>query len=511
MRDLLNILDNTLEESMLSEKALTRAELVRNEGKYLEILVDIAKKGLPFEIDPGERDKYGDQALIDPSMIPALEQALASDDMGAALPKKLLLIIDGNPVTASWGALFKGTEFTGRDGQKEYNAGHLSELFMGLAVSAKFINLGADITAEQVISLAQNTSASVPPKEKTYLYTLTYPVKYPDPKSKVDTVNFLARVPVASATSFNKQLASGEFKPDLRALLASSVLYANESSSVATACQRVRQDKNNNTIDIVSDGTSDAKSTKADLILKIDGAKINLLSLKTYSSDTLGQISGLGFDQVSKWFDMSFGINLDKYQSYFDETLDPAVRYKNIAMLYDKVIFPQVKKSLENQRPGKEAAIVKQLARAANYFARGESMEDVEIVKLDDKIKSGNYKIMRFSDDLEEAMSHLDLEAKLIDKAEGRTIQIWVKPEPGEKVAKGANRLCQFRTQKMGTGYRNYFETGAMLEKLTAIEQKSQADRATDQPGITRSNVKANQDSAASGDAQSLGRARRKR
>jgi hypothetical protein len=138
-------------------------------------------------------------------------------------------------------------------------------------------------------------------------------------------------------------------------------------------------------------------------------------------------------------------------------------------------------------------------------------MEDVEIVKLDDKIKSGNYKIMRFSDDLEEAMSHLDLEAKLIDKAEGRTIQIWVKPEPGEKVAKGANRLCQFRTQKMGPGYRNYFETGAMLEKLTAIEQKSQADRATDQPGITRSNVKANQDSATSGNAQSLGRARRKR
>lgn len=509
MRDLLNILDNTLKESMLSEKALTPAELAKDGGKYLEILINFVGNNLPIEIDPSYRDQLGPHAQVDPSMLPELQQALNSDNISAVLPKKIKLIIDGKTTLVPWGAIFKGTEFTGIAGKKSYNAGHLAELFMGLAVSTKFINLGADITADQVIGMAQSTSVSLPPKEKNYQYALTQPINYPDPKSKVDTLNFFAKVPARSAEAFNNQLKSGTFEPDLEALLASSVLYANESQGVANACQRVRQDKNNNAIDVVSDGTSDAKGTKADLTLKIDGTKVNLLSLKTYSTETLGQISGIGFDQVSKWFNVSFGINLDKYRSYFDETLDPDVRYKNIAMLYDKVIFPQIQKSLENQVPGKEAAIVRQLARAANYFARGESMEDVEIVKLDDKIKSGNYKIMRFSDDLEEAMSHLDLEARLINKGEGRTIQIWAKPEPDEKVAKGANRLCQFRTQKMGDSYRNYFETGSMLEKLTSVEQKAKDARATDQPGITRSNVKANRDKTAAGDTQSLGRKRR--
>ena len=180
-------------------------------------------------------------------------------------------------------------------------------------------------------------------------------------------------------------------------------------------------------------------------------------------------------------------------------------------MLYDQVIFPQIEKSLATQSPGKEAAIVKQLARAANYFARGEAMEDVEIVKLDDKIKSGNYKILRFSDDLYDAMKHLDLEAKLINTGKGRTIQIWVKPEADEKVSKSANKLCQFRTQKMGDSYRNYFETGAMLEKLTQIEQQAQTQRKTDQPGVSRTDLKAAPDEPKKyGTEKTLGRPRQR-
>lgn len=509
MRDLLNLIDQILNEALIAEKALTPSELAKHNGQYLEILISVVGNNLPVEIDPGYRDQFGEYAQIDPSMLPALEQALKSDNIQAALPKKVDLIIDGKKVPASWGAIFKGEKFTGLAGKKEYNAGHLAELFMGLAVSAKFVNLGQDVTAQQVIDMASSATAEVPAKQKNYQFTLSRSIRYPDPGSKTDTLNFLAKVPARSAQAFIKQIKRGSFESDLQSLLASSVLYANESQGVANACQKVRIDKNNNNIDVISDGTSDAKGTKADLTLKVDGTKVNLLSLKTYSTDTLGQISGIGFEQVSKWFKTSFGIDLSKYQSLFDETLDPAVRYKNIAMLYDKVIFPQIEKSLENQSPGKEAAIVKQLAQAANYFARGESLENIEIVKLDDKIKSGNYKILRFSDDLYEAMKNLDLEAKLIGSGEGRTIQIWVKPDPEVSTAKGANKLCQFRTQKMGDSYRNYFETGAMLEKLTEIERKAQADRETDQPGIRRSDVKAAPRSK-SGTEKELGRQRRR-
>lgn len=496
---------------LVNEAALTPAELAKHGGKYLEILIQFAGNKLPVAIDPAYRDRLGTNAQIDPNMVPELEQALRSDNIQTALPRQVDLIINGKKTTVPWGAIFKSAEFTGIAGKKSYNAGHLAELFMGLAVSAKFFNLGQDITTQQVIDMASSAQAEVPAKQKNYQFSLSRPIKYPEPGSKTDTLNFLAKVPARSAEAFISQLQAGQFEPDLESLLASSVLYANESTGVANACQRVRQDKNNNVIDVVSDGTTDAKGTKADLTLKVDGTKVNLLSLKTFSTETLGQISGIGFDQVSRWFKTSFGIDLDKYQSLFDETLDPEVRYKNIAMLYDKVIFPQIEKSLSTQSPGKEAAIVRQLASAANYFARGESLEDVEIVKLDDKIKSGNYKILRFSDDLYDAMKHLDLEAKLVGSGQGRTIQIWVKPQADEKVAKGANKLCQFRTQKMGDSYRNYFETGAMLEKLTEVEKQARAEKATDQPGIQRTSIKAAPEEPKKyGTEKTLGRKRQK-
>ena len=111
------------------------------------------------------------------------------------------------------------------------------------------------------------------------------------------------------------------------------------------------------------------------------------------------------------------------------------------------------------------------MADAAHFHARGESLEDVEIVKLDDSVSSGNYKILKFSDSLKDAMMQLDLDVRYIGKGQGRTIQIWVKPEADEKVARGANRICQFRTQKMGDSYRNYYEIGPMMELLTKVDE----------------------------------------
>jgi len=245
---------------------------------------------------------------------------------------------------------------------------------------------------------------------------------------------------------------------------------------VDRACDKVRNDKNSNKIYVLSDGV---KGTKADLTLKIDGTNIRLLSLKTFSTETLGQISGVTMDALNKWFKTSFGLDVSKYSELFDPALGNEKIFKNVLRLYSDVIYPVVKKEVENQSPGQEAKIVRQLAAAAKYHARGEDDEDVDVVKLDDKIKDGNYKILKFSDDLYEAMKHLDLEASLVDTgANGRTIVISVKPAPGEKVPKGSNRLCKFRTQKMGKAYRNYYEIGPMMEKLTELPSRVGIDQA---------------------------------
>ena len=379
---------------------------------------------------------------------------------------------------------------------------------MGLAVTGRFANAGNAVTLDQIIAMAGHVEAGTVPGSQTMQFTLKRDIVYSDPASKVDKLNFVAKVPYGSATQFIQQLQTQKFDNILQNVFASAVLYANQSEAVDRACERVRSDRNSNQIDIISDGV---KGTKADLTLKIDGDSVRLLSLKTFSTETLGQISGVTFDAVNKWFTTSFGLNLDRYQNLFNPGLGNEKIFKNILMLYSDVIFPVVKYKIENQTPGQEAKIVRQLAAAANYHARGEDNEDVDVVKLDDKIKEGNYKILKFSDDLYEAMKHLDLEASLIDTgANGRTIVISVKPKPGESVPQGSNRLCKFRTQKMGKSYRNYFEIGPMMEKLTELPARVGIDVKPGQrvtgPGARA--ARANKDADLSVDT--LGRRRRR-
>lgn len=463
-----------LRDIVLTETKLIASQLAKYNGKYLGILIDLAKAGTPLTVDPTERTKFGQTIKILDASIKDLETALYSDDIKANLPKKILIQTDQGKIYAPLGIIFKGKEFTGAEERKAYNTGHLAELFMGLCVSAKFFNLGQAITANQVRQMLSFVDNRI--DGKNYVFEMTRVINYPDINNKSDTLKFLGRVPARSAEAFIEQSKTG-FDADLTAVLNSAVGYVNEAESVDQSARRVREDKNNNIIEVVSDGTTEAKGTKADLVLKVDNKKVNLLSLKTFSTDTLGQFSGLTFENLYKWFMYNFGIDITPYKAQFDPSQDSEVIYKNLLNLYDQIIYPEVQRMVEDQRPGEEAKIVRQFARAANIYARGEKLEDVEIVKLDDKVSQGNYKILRFSDDLEEAMTHLDLETRYVGKGQGRTIQIWVKPAPGEKVAKGANRLCQFRTQKMGDAYRNYFESGPALEALTVVARRGEGTR----------------------------------
>lgn len=357
---------------------------------------------------------------------------------------------------------------------KPYNTGHLAELFMGLAVTAKFFNLGNPITVSQMVDMFTFSQVNSHTNPKTgkitsnIVFTISRDITYPVTiKGKPDHLTFRGVIPGKSAEAFMAQVNTRKFTADIQSVMASSVLYVNEAPSVAESIKKTQNDPNTNQIHITSDGTSDSKMTKADLILTIDGKKINLFSLKTYSSDTLGQISGVTFDQVSRWFQTSFNIDISQHKTQIELAKTPEDGFEMLLRLYD-IYFPEIKYLLDKQTPGQEADIVRHLAKAANFHARGASGEDVEIVKLDDKIKEGNYKILRFSDDLVDAMTKLDLDATMNSGAKNRTIQIWVKPDETNGLKK-ANKLCQFRTQKMGKAYRNYFESGPMLEKLTQI------------------------------------------
>jgi hypothetical protein len=467
-------------EVFIVEAGLSPAELKKYDFKYLRVLRDLGNSKTPLEIIPAKRDQYGNTVTLTPKSVEFLNKFFSpeNDSPMADIPPSSMQVYvtkdDGTQETQviQTSSLFKSGVFKGTENQteggKDYNAGHLTELFMGLAVSAKFFAAGAQITKQQILDMFGHMDTHS--HEKTVEFTTTRTIVYPERNNKNDSLYFSAKIPTGSAESFIRQYNAGKRGEDLEALLSSAVLYCNESASVKTACEKVYQDKNNNRIDIASDGTGDATSTKADLTLKVDGAKVNLLSLKTYSTKTLGQMSGLKFSTLKTYFDTAFGFDLSPYASNFDESLPKEQLVKNLINLYDTVIFPNVQETVELQKPGTEAEIVKKLGRAALLFARGEKMEDVEVVKLNDKLSTGDYKVLRFSDDLPEVMKHYDLVAKKVGEgANGRTIQIWVKPAPGERVVRNSHMLCQFRSQLQGGYMRNNFETGAILEALTEV------------------------------------------
>lgn len=458
----------------LNEAGLEQSELAKHGGKYLDILVTLASAG-PVEVTPEKRVKYGNVVTLTTATVDALNLTKTS---GAPLPPKpefsYIDPVSNQPKQefGSWGALYKSSKFTALSGKKEYNAGHLNELITGFAVTRKFLAIDNPITTAQVLELMKQATTSVNQKDgvksTSIRFDLTTKVNYDS--GKEDDLSFVGVVPSMSAESFIKFLSKGTLPGDLNSLLASSVKFVNEAQSVKEAIETVKADPNNNRIDVTSDGTSDAKSTKADLKLLIDGSEKVLLSLKTSSTDTIGQISGLSFTNLKTFFEKGFNLNIntDEYRDWFDATKTKEEVTQNLFKLYD-TIFNSIKAQIENHTPGAETAIVKQLAAAANYFARGDKNEAVDVVKLDDNIGQGNYKILRFSDNLYDAMKLLTLKAKLIGKGQGRTIQILVQPDPSVVELKGSDKLCQFRSQVMGGYMRNYFEIGPMMIKLTQI------------------------------------------
>jgi hypothetical protein len=457
MRDLIDILD----EEDIDETALTPGQINHHWEKYLGIVIQMIEDSEEFEVDGKQQEKYGKFVTLHKSMLPELNRALTNKTL---LPKKITFD-DGT--LANWGILFKSVKFTSAEGQKKYNTGHLSELVMGLAVATKIKKRAKPITTNDVLAFLKG--CSVEQVGANYRYFRKVNITYPKTEKKTDKLEFLAVMPARSANEFNNQVKANKFEHDIESVLNSSIRYANEIGGVANAYHRIEEDDKFNVIKVTSDGSSDAKGTKVDIKLEIDDIELNLISLKTFSSSTLGQISGIKFDSVARWFDINFGIDISSEKKRLDPGMTQDQALAVIIDIYDEIIIPQVKTIIGNQSPREEAGIVQRLADAANYYARGDKLEDVEVVKLDDKIKTGNYKILRFSDNLYELMQDLDLDVKIVDKsAKSRTVQIFVKPEDSKGGFETANKLCQFRTFKAGKSVRSFFETGEFLEAIVS-------------------------------------------
>ena len=213
---------------------LAPAELKKYDFKYMKILRDLANSKTPLEIVPGKRQQYGDTVVLTPGSVEFLNNWFLDTTPLAGIPPSSMEVYITEPdgtqsarviQTSSLfkSGIFKGTEGQAKSGKtgKEYNAGHLTELFMGLAVSAKFFAAGAPITKQQLLDMFGHMDTHT--HEKTVEFTTTRIITYTDRNNKSDTLYFSANIPSGSAESFIKQYNERKLEADLEALIASAV------------------------------------------------------------------------------------------------------------------------------------------------------------------------------------------------------------------------------------------------------------------------------------------------
>jgi len=466
---------------LLTEAGLQPSEMRKHAGLYIRVLIRKIEDGEPLMVVPEQRKKYGDSVILDrknikniliawfgKSKFPEIaDMNLKSNgDIEPADPKVAalrLVTIDGREIT--FGALLKTPDFKGG---KTFNAGDIGEGMLGAAVTAKFLARDRDITEADVINVIKKLGAgeqignnirgsmSGPSANDTVYYNLS-----------LNQANYNALI----GSARNPR----EMHSEILGALRSAVLFANRNAGIAAALGRIMSDKNKNKVTVNSDGVSDQRGTKADLFLDIDGTTVNLLSLKVGDVKQFGQASGHNFQQLDKFFNETFGVNLpNTLQKYFNKD-DAYASFSGIRKVYSRVAT-----ELNNELSGKsislEAKLVERLYRGIQHHAtRGE--EGTSMVILKTTPNAAGYSELRFGQALRDAMEQVDLDVE-VDAPEDSNqakLEIFGTLDNGSRAM-----LLRLRSniKSESRGYvRNIVEMGPLLKVIAAIEKQADAEK----------------------------------
>tara|TARA_B110000503_G_C7137966_1_gene409665 strand:+ start:865 stop:2238 length:1374 start_codon:yes stop_codon:yes gene_type:complete len=384
---------------------------------------------------------------------------LATPDQISAIRNFKIPTTDGKNIGIN--NIYKSPEIKGKS--EDYNVGDIGEIALGVSSAAKFINSGQEIGIEQFLNLSNQLKVT-PIKGKSALRAdLTQTVTHPT--GKKDNVNLVVVVPARSMKSFINFIKNFQSSPpDVRGTILSSIKYANTHKVLLQGIEKTRNDTNVNQIDIVSQGTQDQKGTKADLIMGIDGERINLISAKAGASQ-LGQASGKEWSKPQLFFQTVFGIDVNQYKPLWTE--DHQENLKVLQKIYAEKVIPLVSKLVAGDNVQKETALVKQIVNGLIRYSndindKGES-SIVDIVKLSTVPGSPGYKLMRIDSKLEAALENVNL----IGEATPNKLGVQVSG-----VVDG-RKLLLFRARSYyspaGKLTRTIIEGGTLLDQLSVV------------------------------------------
>jgi len=459
MRDLINI---------INEKALSKSELVKYDKKYLNNLLGLVNAGTPLEIAPDAQEYLGKSVVIDPSSI---DEFLAMLD-NKSIKNPTLKTQDGSIVQLN--RIQKSAAIKGKD--VDYNVGDIGEIALGVAAAARFRKLGQVIDINDFTNLSKelnlsNVSGQKGKKLSSLKLEISTKIKHISGKDDILELKILA--PARSIQTFEKLMKDSNTAPiNIQGTILSAISYANESNKITFGIEKTAMDPNVNTISVVSDGVSNQKGTKADLIMTIDGQTINLISAKAGKSQ-LGQAAGHEWYKQQQFFNTVFGVDISAYEKYWGKTHQEHI--SALMQVYANAIIPKVAQLVGGNNTAKEMSLIRQITQGLirysnNVHPETGEVEVIDIVKLITNPGSPGYKLLRVDARLEQALAQVNLVGAATKNRQGVEVHGVV----------GGKSVLLFKVRSYyspaGKTTRTIIEGGPLLDQL--------AEMAPEQPKV---------------------------
>lgn len=407
---------------LLNETAMSVKELMKHD--YADNLITLIKNGSPLKIVAGKQDKFGETVVISKATAnSAIAQIYAGHNTGLPLSRESIKAVNALPGNAKAKekilvvpitALEKSAEIKGKT--SDFNIGGIGEICLGVAATARFLKLAESIDVMDFIEFAKQLKVA-PFVGKTgkigNSVKLTYAGSITHTNGKQDRVFCVIVAPGRDVNTFMGVMNNPVNAPQtITSVVSSSVVYANEARKIALGIDRTSKDPNVNNIEIVADGQSNNKGTKADLVMNIDDSRITLISAKAGPSQ-LGQASGKEFTKQVDFFKTVFGVDI----SSLKKTWIPDGKANNtptLTVAWQKFAIPKVLRLTGGDSVKQEKELVKSIATGLIRYANDQNeetgeVEPVDIVKLITEPGSPGYTLMRIDSRLEAALENVDL------------------------------------------------------------------------------------------------------
>lgn len=448
----------------LTEATLTIADFARRNPEYWVNLTDMIEQGTPIAIDNGE---VSVEIRNPENVARQMRDIWDGSDVATAEQVELIKKIripttDGEKI--SIGRIFKSPQIKGKEA--DYNIGDIGEIALGISVAARFKKVGEPITVDDFLDLA-NTIKVAPIAGKQSLQMSTQDsIAYQSGKN--DELGIDIVVAARSVKSFGDFIKNLQAAPkNVQGTIASSIEFANNNQNIDQGIERTSNDPNVNRIEIAAIGTQDQKGTKADLVLNIDGERINLLSAKAGASQ-LGQASGKEWDKPLTFFNKVFGVDVSSYKSGWSD--DQPKNLEVLRQIYKDLIIPKVMRLTGGDSVQKEKELVRQIVEGLVHYANDVDAETgeaniIDIVKLSTVPGSPGYKLMRIGRDLEQALQQVDLIGS--PTPNGLGVQVYAD-EFGKNVFLFKARSYYSPAGKLT---RTIIEGGPLLDRLATVQK----------------------------------------